>query len=871
MAVEVEAMEVDAPAPQREIAFTDEDVAYEEDIIRNEFSIRSWQRYIDHKLKTKAPSKAVRLLYERALKIFNRSYKLWYAYLKYRRKLIQGKIPTDVSWEYLCDVYERCLIFLSKMPRIWIDYCDIMVRRGKITETRRIFDRALRALPITQHDRIWPKYVEFVTSHNIPETTIRVYRRYLKVHPEAREDFVEYLIGIDQIDEAANQLAMLVNEDHASSAKGKTTHQLWMDLTTLISKNPNKIHTLKPDPIIRQGIHRYTDQVGILWLALAEYYVRIPNFERARDIYEEALTSVSTVRDFSQIFDAYAKFAERMTSLKMSALEKASKPEDITEKELELELFMSRYEHLIERRPLLLNSILLRQNPSNVHEWLNRVSLYEGLPDKQIVTYKAAIEAIQPKESTGKVADLWISYAKFYEKHNKLTEAQDTFEEAIKVRYPKVGDLATVWSEYVEFILRHSSYEEAVTLLRRAVTAPSKRANFFDENEDVQQRVYKSLQLWSLYADVEETYGTKESCCAVYDKILDLRIATPQVVINYAMFLEESGYFEDAFKVYEKGIGLFRWPLVFDIWNVYLSKFMKRYEGKKLDRARDLFEQCLEHCPKKLAKNIYLLYAKLEEEYGLYRRAMDIYARATSGVEKEEMHLIFNIYIKRAQEHYGLSYTRPIYALAIEKLPEDHSRDFSLKFAQVERNFGEIDRARAIYAHCSEICDPRVHGDFWEIWREFEVAHGNEDTVSEMLRVKRSVQATYNTNVNYMSAQMLATIGGTTQMAGELSAADSMAQLEAKAAAIAAEEAASKRGFGTAGDGRIAFVRGDSKATQESTAENPDEIDVGDDDDDDDDEEGGGKENGGIETQAIPDSVFSSLGGINRDEATTES
>lgn len=35
-------------------------------------------------------------------------------------------------------------------------------------------------------------------------------------------------------------------------------------------------------------------------------------------------------------------------------------------------------------------------------------------------------------------------------------------------------------------------------------------------------------------------------------------------------------------------------------------------------------------------------------------------------------------------------------------------REMSIRFAQMERTLGEIDRARAIYAHCSEICDPRV-------------------------------------------------------------------------------------------------------------------------------------------------------------------
>jgi pre-mRNA-splicing factor SYF1 len=55
-------------------------------------------------------------------------------------------------------------------------------------------------------------------------------------------------------------------------------------------------------------------------------------------------------------------------------------------------------------------------------------------------------------------------------------------------------------------------------------------------------------------------------------------------------------------QAYEKGIALFKWPNVFDIWNTYLSKFLKRYGGAKLERARDLFEQCLENCPPKFAK-----------------------------------------------------------------------------------------------------------------------------------------------------------------------------------------------------------------------------------------------------------------------------
>ena len=50
-----------------------------------------------------------------------------------------------------------------------------------------------------------------------------------------------------------------------------------------------------------------------------------------------------------------------------------------------------------------------------------------------------------------------------------------------------------------------------------------------------------------------------------------------------------------------------------------------------------------------------------------------------------------------------------------------------------------------------------------------------------MLRIKRSVQATYNTNVNYMSAQMIAAAGATKLPGEGATAGDTMAVLEAKA------------------------------------------------------------------------------------------
>ena len=87
------------------------------------------------------------------------------------------------------------LILLSRQHlTISCRYCNFLVSCSKITLSRRSFDRALRSLPVTQHDRIWSAYIAFARDCNVPETAIRVYRRYLQYAAEAREERVDYLM-----------------------------------------------------------------------------------------------------------------------------------------------------------------------------------------------------------------------------------------------------------------------------------------------------------------------------------------------------------------------------------------------------------------------------------------------------------------------------------------------------------------------------------------------------------------------------------------------------------------------------------------------------------------------------------------------------
>ncbi|CDY48662.1 BnaC07g27470D [Brassica napus] len=74
---------------------------------------------------------------------------------------------------------------------------------------------------------------------------------------------------------------------------------------------------------------------------------------------------------------------------------------------------------------------------------------------------------------------------------------------------------------------------------------------------------------------------------------------------------------------------MFMYPHVKDIWVTYLTKFVKRYGNTKLERARELFEHAISMAPSDAVRTLYLHYAKLEEDYGLAKRAMKVYEEAT--------------------------------------------------------------------------------------------------------------------------------------------------------------------------------------------------------------------------------------------------
>lgn len=200
---------------------------------------------------------------------------------------------------------------MNKMPKMWLDYAKFLAKQKLISRTRNVYDKALRALPVTQHGLIWDYYLEWACSlDELTDTAKHVYSRYVEFKPSGIEDYIDYLLRNDLLEDALDQYYKILTDETFVSQKGKTKYQLWMELCEFIAKNPTRCNFKEPDMIIKHAIRMYTDEVGKLWIFLADYYTRLGLFGRARDVFEEAIATITTARDFGIIFNAYMKFEE---------------------------------------------------------------------------------------------------------------------------------------------------------------------------------------------------------------------------------------------------------------------------------------------------------------------------------------------------------------------------------------------------------------------------------------------------------------------------------------------------------------------------------------------------------------------------------
>lgn len=693
----------------------------EAEVRRTPYSIKAWLRL----LETVEGFKERRVVYERALRLVPRSYKLWVLYLEECEKAVGERWLTSRRAATTTAAYERALVHLNKMPGLWLRYLSLLQRRRQTHRTRIAFDACLQALPITQHDHVWPEFVTFAVNTGIVQLAQSVYSRYCMYDPSRREDLATYMLSTEtKAADAARELAQCVQDEAFRSPSGKSKHQLWMKLIDVCAAVGDDC-PVDVERSVRAGLMRFTDEVGLLWCKLAEFYIRSGRFESARDVYDEAASTVLTVRDFGVVFDAYAAFEESIVRATMREGEN-------------IDFGLARLERLVAKRPLLLSSVVLRQNPHNVREWLARSELYPDDLRHRLRTLAEGVKTVDPAVAVGKPEQLWIAMARAY--GSDLDNARAVFDRAVgKKNWRTVDQVASLYCSWAEIELELGDAARALQVAQRGVLDPDSRAQ-------------KSPKLWSLYVDLQVSLGTFATAKAAYDRVLDLKIATPATILNLADFLRRRNRHDDAFRAYERGLAVFKWPHAREIWLTYLDHLQERYP-KKLERTRDLFEKALASKPPDSDRaRLFVAYARFEETRGSARKAIAVYERAAAQ-ESRHPYGAYLLYARKVSKFFGAVKARPVYERAIKELDEDEdAKRMCLHLVDLETQLGEIDRARALLAHGAQFAPEDAA--YWDAWRQFEVGHGNEDTFRDMLRIKRSVETAHNVLAYQARAQV---------------------------------------------------------------------------------------------------------------------
>lgn len=96
----------------------EEDIPYEEELIRNPYTLKPWLRYLQH--KTDRPLHEKVFVLERACRSLPGSYKLWKMYLDLRVKHVGQLNPAkyEEDYEKVNDAFDRALVLLNKVPQL---------------------------------------------------------------------------------------------------------------------------------------------------------------------------------------------------------------------------------------------------------------------------------------------------------------------------------------------------------------------------------------------------------------------------------------------------------------------------------------------------------------------------------------------------------------------------------------------------------------------------------------------------------------------------------------------------------------------------------------------------------------------------------
>ncbi|KAH3679526.1 hypothetical protein WICPIJ_008601 [Wickerhamomyces pijperi] len=708
-----------------------------------------WIQYANTKDTTSSTQLEKCYILRRALSKIPHSEKIWMAYLEERVGLLRGLNP--IVGEHRDDFgkvkeeFELCLSYLRESLDIWEAYLSFLERMGDFQSRRAVLNQMLKILPLEKHEFVWRKLLEFADEVKGKIAT-SIYSRYLIYKPFELELVLEKFIEFDAVPQALKLLEQILNDDTFVSQQDKTPWDYFSECLDLLTQSPTEYFGLT-DTFIRQGLIKFPTQYAELFVTLAQHYREV-DFQKTKSIYQEALSHVKSLQQFTIIFESFTNALESEINKLMNITQ--GTPSDSTNSaSTQLDINLQILETLLDQQPYLISDIKLRASPNDVSLWLDRITL---VPDTQIElklqTYVKAITTIKPEHSTPGLSQIWLGYSRVYEDYDDLQTAREILDRAVKVSYNNIDELVEVWLGWSSMELRRDDLETALRVMEVATRIPEdfKTIKIDDLKLSVQKRLFKSVKLWSFYLDlkeslVEDDTGVKETC-ALYEKLFELRIITPLILINYASFLSDQDRYEQSFRIYERGVKLFTYPVVFEIWNVYLVKLLSR--DPSLERVREVFDRALEGSPGEFLKVYVTMYSDYEFKHGSFDKSIKILKTSIDKIPNEDKLEIFINILTKYQQHDQLNQIRETYQDIVTIIPLTKCLTYLKDFIHFETELKEYTRVRELYQYAlSQLRSRPLIDDLFNSWSDFEVSVGDKSSYKQMLKFKRQIEESF--------------------------------------------------------------------------------------------------------------------------------
>ncbi|KAK3394558.1 hypothetical protein B0H63DRAFT_461268 [Podospora didyma] len=324
----------------------------------------------------------------------------------------------------------------------------------------------------------------------------------------------------------------------------------------------------------------------------------------------------------------------------------------------------------------------------------------------------------------------WLKWAKFEEEYGTSDTVREVFQTAIQTIAETLGDDAVDEKLFIAF----ARYEARSREYARA------RAIYKFGLDNLPRS--KSMALHAQYTTFEKQFGDKEG---VEDVILTKRRRLYEEQVkenpkNYDVWfdfarLEESGGDPDRVReIYERAIAQVPPTQEKRHWRRYIFLFLfyaiwEEREAKDIERARQIYDTCLELIPHKkftFAK-IWVAKAHFEIRQGQLAAARKVLGRAIGMCPKDK---IFREYITLEQKLYEFERCRKLYVKHVEfNLANCQTW---IKWAELERGLDDLDRTRGIFelAISQPILDmPEV---VWKAYIDFEEEEGEYEKTREL-------------------------------------------------------------------------------------------------------------------------------------------